>query len=92
MYCTFREFNTEGVIETAVAVYQSREHSQECQLRLRPFVISQVRLSVFLQSYSPSNYRKLKTGDRHQKSMLVSDIVYNGERDDRTSDAPSQSS
>ena len=28
MYCTFREFNTEGVIETAVAV---REHSHERQ-------------------------------------------------------------
>ena len=49
-------------------------------LRLRPFVTSQVRLSAFLQSYSPSNYRKLKTRDRHQKSMLVSDVVYNGGR------------
>lgn len=42
--------------------------------------IETLRNPVFLQSYSPSNYRKLKTGDRHQKSMLVSDVVYNGGR------------
>lgn len=37
-------------------------------LRLRPFVTSQVRLSTFLQSYSPSNYGTLKTETDIRKS------------------------
>jgi hypothetical protein len=44
-------------------------------LPLRPFVAFQVRLSAFLQSYSPSNYRKLKPETDIQKVVLVSDVV-----------------
>jgi hypothetical protein len=61
-------------------------------LLLRPFVTSQVRLSAFLQSYSPSNYRKLKTETDIGKACQLVTSPITGRRTDWTSDAPSQSS